>query len=353
MSAGGHLSGDIHLVVGGQYGSEAKGHVADQLHRRYDLDYAVRIGGPNAGHTVIDRDGHRFALRTIPVAAVSDHDCRLVVAAGSEIELQVLQAEIELLEQHGHPVVDRLFIDPQATIIDEVHKQQEAELVGRVGSTGKGIGAARAARMMRTARVAADLPELGRWLAPTQALLNYGHRNGQHILIEGTQGYHLGLHAGHYPQSTTNDCRGVDLLSQAGLTPHRLPHIWLVFRTYPIRVAGASGPLPKEIDWESLGEATDGYIQPERTTVTQKIRRVAEWDVDAALVAVDANGGAGYVRLNTCLMFVDYLDPALAGVTSMEAVEDSEAWDWIEEQQDELGLSFSMFGTGPDTVVFP
>lgn len=344
--------GQISVVVGGQYGSEAKGHVAAQLHARTHHRLGVRIGGPNAGHTVIDKNGVRFPLRTIPVAAAVDHDTELVIAAGSEIDLHVLLEEITALENAGHPVRERLMIDPQATVISEEHKQQEAELIAKVGSTGKGIGAARAARMMRTAPVAADSILLEPYLIDTSSVLNQYHRNGHDILIEGTQGYHLGLHAGHYPQSTTNDCRAIDCVAQAGVTPLRLPDIWLVFRTYPIRVAGNSGPMGEELDWESLATLSDGYIEPERTTVTNKVRRVAEWDPRAAKQAIDGNGGNRNPHLHTALMFIDYFDPSLAGVTSLEQVERSRAMPEIEAIEDDLDCGFSLFGTGPTTVVW-
>jgi adenylosuccinate synthase len=346
--------GTIYCVVGGQYGSEAKGHVAAQLHLTRDIPCAVRVGGANAGHTVIDENGVRFPLRTIPVAAAVDHYSDLVIAAGSEIDLTVLSAEIDLLESAGHPVKDRLHIDPEATIVDVEHKQQEAEagLVGQVGSTGKGIGAARAARMLRKARTARESLHLAPYLTDTSAMLNDRHQSGADILIEGTQGYHLGLHAGHYPQSTTNDCRAIDVIAQAGVTPLNRPEIWLVFRTYPIRVAGNSGEMGKEISWEVLGGRSGGYIQPERTTVTNLVRRVAEWDHDAARMAIDGNGGAGNDKLHLALTMVDYLDPDLEGTEAMSDIEASHAMAWIEQVEDELGISFSAFGTSPQEMVF-
>lgn len=345
-------NGTIYCVVGGQYGSEAKGHVAAQLHQTRDIPVAVRVGGANAGHTVIDENGVRFPLRTIPVAAAVDHEADLVIAAGSEIDLEVLYAEIKMLEAAGHPVTDRLFIDSEATIIDDEHKQQEADLVGEVGSTGKGIGASRAARMLRKARLARDIDNLRPWITDTSATLNNRHQSGDGILIEGTQGYHLGLHAGHYPQSTTNDCRAIDVIAQAGVTPLNRPEIWLVFRTYPIRVAGNSGEMGKEISWEVLEDRTVGYVQPERTTVTQKIRRVAEWDNQAALLAINGNGGAANEKLHLALTMVDYLDPDLEAGTRMSEIEASPAMGWIEETEDTLGMAFSAFGTSASTMVF-
>ena len=67
-------SKQLHIFVGGQYGSEAKGHALDQYVRncltdeqRNDL-IVVRIAGPNAGHTVVHQPiGKHVALRPIPL----------------------------------------------------------------------------------------------------------------------------------------------------------------------------------------------------------------------------------------------------------------------------------------------
>lgn len=345
-------AGEIHVIVGGQYGSEAKGHVAAQIHRRRSISAAVRIGGPNAGHTVIDDHGQRFALRTIPVAAAIDPHCDLIIAAGSEISLDVLWSEIATLEAAGHNVRSRLMIDPQATIIEDRHITSEAELIQRVGSTGKGIGAARADRLQRTAKIADQIAELESYMGETDAVLDWYHCNGRGILIEGTQGYHLGLHAGRYPFCTSNDCRGVDFVAAAGITPRRLPDVWVVFRTYPIRVAGNSGLLPGETDWETLAAKSGGYIQPERTTVTQKIRRVGVFNFLDASDAIAGNGGADHPTLHCALMFVDYLDPELEGSTDARDLVGSEAEQWIDEAEDELGVHFEMVGTGPASVMW-
>jgi len=347
-------AGRIHVVVGGQFGSEAKGHVADQIHRRHKIEAAVRVGGPNAGHTVIDKNGVRFPLRTIPVAAATDHNTWLVISAGSEVEIPVLFHEIDLLEQAGHPVRNRLMIDREATVIEQRHIDQEKQraLHENIGSTGKGIGAARADRMMRGAKVAREFPELWDYLGDTQSFLNRMHQADGDILIEGTQGYHLGMTAGHYPRSTTNNCRAIDCISQAGVTPLRLPDTWLVFRTYPIRVAGNSGPMENEIDWEILEAQSEGYIQPERTTVTQKVRRVAEWSPDRAKQAIEGNGGPNHPSLHCTLMFIDYFDSTIAGTVDLDRVMHSRAWSDITAIEADLGVEFAMFGTGPDTVVW-
>ncbi len=154
--------GKLQVIVGGQAGSEGKGAVAACLARhaaesRTPLA-AVRVAGPHAGHSACAPDGTKWALRQIPVAAVVNPDAKLYITAGSEIDIDVLTAEITRLEEGGHKIRERLTIDPMATIVEARHKEAEAAhgIVGRIGSTGKGIGAARAERIWRTATIARD-----------------------------------------------------------------------------------------------------------------------------------------------------------------------------------------------------
>lgn len=353
------MPGKTHVIVGGQYGSEAKGHVAAQISGLYNATHAVRVGGPNAGHTVIDEQKRRYALRTIPVAAAAPgcEHTDLVIAAGSEIDLPVLANEIETLEDAGHQVYHRLRIDPQATIIDDEHHQLERDgrFRDRIGSTAKGVGAARAARLLRTARLAQEIDWLAPYITDTATYLNESLLQASTtVVIEGTQGYGLGLHAGHYPYCTSGDCRSVDFLAQAGIHPRGEIDMttWVVFRTYPIRVAGNSGPLHRETDWETLGARTAGYIQPEKTTVTQLVRRVGEWDPWLAEQAMAANG-APSLDTRAVLMFTDYLDPSLAGTTSRHALATSSAWPTIQEMERDLGGGFFWgYGTGPSTMIW-
>lgn len=366
----------INVVVGGQFGSEAKGHVTGWLAKSKHVGAVVRIAGPNAGHTAYDEQGRAWALRQVPCAAVTNLSAKLLIAAGSEVDPVVLLDEINRLEGAGISVRERLFVDPEATVIEQRHKEIEShvDLTARVGSTGKGIGAARSERLMRKAHtwrglLDQDLTEIEDIegietinIAPSAPGLVYAMNQGLDVVIEGTQGYGLGLHAGYYPFCTSSDCRAIDFLAMAGVNPWgqlkdgSTPElrIWPVFRTYPIRVAGNSGPMHRELSWEELSDRTDGYIQPERTTVTQKIRRIGEWDGALAHKAMIANGYPS-MSLFPVLTFVDYWFPELANVS--EAPDLPDFWASLQSVEGDLGYGpatparLAAFTTGPDTLV--
>lgn len=290
----------IDVVVGGQYGSEGKGAVAGAMVDQFQYDVLIRVAGPNAGHSTVGLDGRKYAFRQIPAAGVRNHEACLYIAPGSEVDLEVLRDEIDVMRQANIPVDDRLFISPEATILEEHHHQQEADDVGfgKEGSTRKGVGAARCGRVMRRARLARDLfGELTKMGATVDEPRDFASG-----MIEGTQGYWLGTHAGLYPFCTSSDCRAIDFLAMSGCTWNQAICM-VVMRSFPIRIAGNSGPLESETTWEEL------RLEPEITTVTKKVRRVGHWEpgrVRQALAANRIGRNLPYVAMT----FMDYLASA-------------------------------------------
>lgn len=352
----------IDVVVGAQYGSEGKGHITAQLvQRALDRGHKVvnvRVAGPNAGHTVIDKNGVAFPLRTVPVGAAISPKVILYIAPGSEVEPAVLLDEIKLLKDNGHSL-PHLYVSSEVTILEERHKQVEAEnaLVDKVGSTGKGIGAARADRLMRGARRLLDAPEIVEELQAHGVKIaepNWMYQGSdRHVIIEGTQGYGLGLHAGHYPQCTSSDTRAIDFLAMAGLNPwNTAPKnfaIWVVARVYPIRVAGNSGPMAGETSWDEL------ELPAERTTVTKKIRRVGAWDPGLLSRAVKGNGDAPTVRI--AITMADQLFPEVYGTDNItiNEIDTHERWkleQFLQSVQIDSGAPVHAVTTSPTHIIW-
>lgn len=336
-------------MVGGQFGSEAKGHVAGYLASLEHAPLCIRVAGPNAGHSVVNpRTGMKHALRQIPAGAVTCENAILAIAAGSEVDCEVLENEIRALEADDVKIRDRLFIDPQATILDEGHRliEQTSTMTERIGSTGKGIGAARADRLMRRAMVVGDMRGMGIYGTVGSVGPLVRSSDWSTVQIEGTQGYGLGLHAGYYPHCTSSDCTAADFLAMAQVNPweHEL-EIWIVYRPYPIRVAGNSGPMHEETTWEELG------LEPEYTTVTKKMRRVGQWDAKLARAAIEAHGGQN-APIQIALTMADQLDKALAGSTNgWELVESHAFAVFAAQMTDDLGYPLSLVTTSDRTCI--
>jgi len=331
----------VTVVVGGQFGGEGKGKVTAHLCRRYGFDIAVRCGGPNSGHT-ITIDNSQIVLRQIPAGVVNPYT-RLFLAAGCLIDMDVLLKEIELFNLTS----DRLKIDRHAVIVDEECKQEEQtlKLNSSIGSTCTGTGVAVTRRALRTGNIklAEDISELKPYLANISEEIMESHLSGEKIIIEGTQGFGLSLyHSPYYPYVTSRDTTASGFLSEAGISPLTVSDIIMVIRTFPIRVGGNSGPLPKEIDWKTI-QNRSGYpyeIQ-EYTTVTKRLRRVAEFDIEIVRKAVIAN-----MPTYIALMGVDYFD-----YENKEAGNYNELTqytkDFIQQLEQELGIRIGIIGVGP------
>jgi adenylosuccinate synthase len=374
-------------IVGGQFGSEGKGLIAGHVAR--DYQHHVRVGAANAGHTVYtqgdmrpmadsDVDAGRpvewvwekHVMQQIPCAAYANPHAKLYIGPGAQISNEIFQDEMTRLfrwrRQRGLPD-PQVYMDPRAHVIglEHIEREQESGLAERIGSTStiarEGIGAAQAARVMRdeTCIVAKSFygdeapedVEYPHYDLDVPMALAGALKRGENVLLEGTQGTGLSLTTGFFPYTTSRNTTAAGLCADAGLPPGRLARVILVCRTYPIRVAGPSGPFhydSVEIDWEQLG------IDPEneRTTVTKKVRRVATFSMTQIVEAAAINGAT-----EIALTFADYLDPGIAGVsgtasgTSELMVEAPRTQSLIDEIEVATGVPVRYVGTGPHSVI--
>jgi adenylosuccinate synthase len=292
------------VIVGGQFGSEGKGKVACHFAREKRATFAVRVGGSNSGHTVIDETGTPFVFRMLPTAAILPEPI-CVLGAGSYIDIDVLFDEIGSVGLRP----ERLAIDPNAYVVTDEHKRAEAEwsLGEKIGSTLSGTGAAliERAKRMSAENLAQNNERLKPFIQPVRSLLRAALQRGENVILEGTQGFGLSvLHSPYYPKATSRDTTAAAFVSEAGLSPLDVDDVVLVLRAFPIRVAGDSGELPSEIDWETVSR--EGHWKNalrELTSVTKKVRRVGRFDPEIVREAIAVNQPTKIV-----LNHLDYFD---------------------------------------------
>lgn len=334
------------IVVGGQFGSEGKGKVALEIARRATEPVtAVRVGGSNSGHTAYDSSGARRVLRQIPAAAIDG--ARIVLPAGSYLDVNLLLGEAEALGLGP----DRLVIDERAKVISDHHRrwEDEAGLTGSIGSTGSGTGAAVLANVTRGAPVfnmvsprAGNVPELREFIGRADAVLVERLRRRERVIVEGTQGFGLSLNFGEWPFVTSRDTTAAAFAAEAGVPVTDIDDVTLVVRCHPIRVGGQSGPLPGEADWHMIAQAcgADRDIS-ERTTVTNRLRRVGSFDPAIVREAIAANGPT---RL--ALNHLDYVDWTVrSGELTDKAMEFVSKIEWA------IGRRIDWVGTDERTLL--
>lgn len=351
-----HTRGKMLAVIGAQYGSEGKGAIVKHIADEYQVH--VRVGSPNAGHTIYWR-GERHVMQSIPCGWVNP-DARIVIGRGALLNLRQLAHEVEHIERYYPNFKSRLFIDMNAGVLDECFHQQEGGVDGemhrRIGSTGEGVGPARMARLerdpskFRMFKSAAEECGLSACMVSnTPHMLAVWQDMGVDILLEGTQGSALSLLHSCWPYCTSIDTNAAAILSECGIAPSRLTDVLLVARTFPIRVAGNSGPMRNETTWEEVS-ARVGYTVTERTTVTKKTRRVAYWDDELFENACLLNAPT-----QVALTFADYIDPDLRGysdtVRSWNDVPSDKLVDFIGGRSSEFKRKLRYIGTGPDSVM--
>lgn len=343
--------GKLTVLVGGQYGSEGKGAIAAHVANEYQMH--VRVGSPNAGHTIY-WNGAKHVMQSIPCGWINP-DAAIVIGRGALLNMKQLMKELVHIMQYYPDFMHRLFIDEEAGVLDERFHEEEGGVDGemhrRIGSTGEGVGPARIARLQRDPskfRRFKDVAEeygLEKCIhINTPRLIADFQDNGGNVMIEGTQGSALSLLHSCWPYCTSVDTNAAGIIAEVGIAPSRVTNVLMVCRTYPIRVAGNSGPMNNETTWEKISEKCGKSIS-ERTTVTKKVRRVAEWDDKLFQQSCLLNAPT-----EIALTFADYVDPYLYDSTDPVVLSGSVA---LAEFMDKHGLTGKVkyIGTGPRTVM--
>ena len=295
----------VDVYVGGQYGSEGKGHIISYVAREYQV--LVRVGGPNAGHKVF-MEGGSVTHHQLPSGTLRT-DAKLLIGPGAVLNIDLLRQEIA----HCRVSAERLRIDPQAMIITKEDIAGEAGLKKRIGSTKQGVGFATARKIMERGgktKLAGNYKELHPYISSTWEELERAYSAGSKVLLEGTQGTGLSIHHGSYPYVTSRDTSVAGCLSEAGISPSRVRKVVMVCRTYPIRVQsppkGTSGPMSRELTWNDISRRSGISLaklkKTEKTSTTNRDRRVSEFDWALLRKAAALNGPT-----DVALTFADYL----------------------------------------------
>ncbi|MCX5785374.1 MAG: adenylosuccinate synthetase [Elusimicrobia bacterium] len=273
----------VDIIVGGQGGDEGKGKICAYLAYKDDYRYSIKVGGPNAGHTVFFKD-RIFALKSIPAGFVNKN-AKLVLGAGTYFITDWL-----LKEMADTGSANRVIIDPNAVVIEARQMEKEradARIMNNIGSVGTGLGEAVKERIeRRKIRFAKDEPRLKPFIKDVAGLLNKALSNGDKVLLEGTQGIKLSLLHGEYPFVTSRDTTASTFLAEAGLGPKYVRDVYAIFKPYVTRVG--PGPLEKEVkDPKKMKlHHTKGR---EVGSVSGRLRRIGEFEEKTAFRAIAIN----------------------------------------------------------------
>jgi adenylosuccinate synthase len=317
------------VVVGGFFGDEGKGKIVSYLALKDEVDACVRTGSVNAGHTVI-WNGVKYGLRMVPSAFVYKN-CRLYIAPGANVNVDIFLKEVEETKVKG-----RIWVDKHSSIIEAKHIELDRATGGRIGTTGQGVGPAIMDRVGRVAKLAEEVEELKEYLTDVPLELNRILDENGKVILEGTQGTFLSLIHGTYPYVTSRDTTASAICSEAGIGPKKVDEILLVFKAFVTRVG--KGPLEGEIDREEAIKR--GWL--EKATVTGRERRAAPFNFNLASRAVMLN-----TPTQLAITKLDVLYPECTGVKSFGELS-LEARKFIREIEEKLKVPVTLIGTGPN-----
>ena len=320
----------VSMVIGAQWGDEAKGKVVDLLSQ--DADITARFnGGDNAGHTVINDYG-TFKLRLTP-NGFSNPNTTCIIGPGVVVNLATLICELQVIKEAGIDLSDRLWISPRCHVVMPYHPMVEAIYEtskgdASTGTTKRGMGPVYADKVSYNGIRLVDLQDQDLFREKLQVQLQvknklfkafdqepldlqavleekleqYAQVQGMvresfglvqkalkdraSIVLEGAQGSLLDNTWGTYPFCTASTTVSGEVTAGLGIAPRWINRVIGVAKAYTTRVG--RGPMPSELlDEIGLTLRNEGK---EFGTVTGRPRRCGWFDADLVTFTAQLNG---------------------------------------------------------------
>lgn len=312
-----------YCLYGGHYGSEGKGSLAEYFAKQLIVTghKLVVLGenSPNSGHTCT-----LGKTRNLPASSFFAE--LVILGPDSVIDLDALTEDMSAIKQ-ATGKLPHIYIHQNAALMNDEDKAAELNhgVVARISGTGSGSGAARCIRKQferDTLAVVGSVPNLLLCLGPI-SVVNHSQymsmvttlkqQSSYGCLFECSQGSLLDINWGTYPYCTSRSTLARVAIERNGLG--ELPWEFAgVYRTYPIRTGGPSGPTGgKEISFADIDQ------KPEIATVTKRTRRIFEFNRDDFLLSLRLNRPkiVAFTHLDY-LNFESHHLPALLGWLSNE-----------------------------------
>jgi adenylosuccinate synthase len=318
------------MVIGAQWGDEAKGKIVDLLSQEANITARFN-GGDNAGHTVVNEYG-TFKLRLTP-NGFSNPNTICIIGPGVAVNLATLIDELHMILGAGIDLSERLWISPRCHVVMPYHPMVEAiyEVAkgdASTGTTKRGMGPVYADKVSYNGIRLVDLQDQAIFQEKLQVqlqvknalfraynlepldiesvmrekleqlaqvkgmvrepfgLLQKALKEDATIVLEGAQGSLLDNTWGTYPYCTASTTISGGVTAGLGIAPRWIKRVIGVAKAYTTRVG--RGPMPTE-----LNDETGRVIQNEGKefgTVTGRPRRCGWFDAELVAFTSKLNG---------------------------------------------------------------
>ena len=322
------------VIIGAQWGDEAKGKMIDVLSN--EADVVVRYsGGNNAGHTVIV-GGRTFKFQLLPSGVLHKNVVSILGGGTAICPKSLLEEIVETKKQESE--LGELVISPAAHIVFPYHRlldrlEEEARGANKIGTTSRGIGPAYTDKVQRIGirmgefvnpetfrtrlkdvldvknrmlkmfgeneiefdalheEFAGYAEQLRPFVRDTDSIIQKSIDSGKRVLFEGAQGAFLDLDSGTYPYVTSSHPTSGGACIGTGIGPRDISGVLGVCKAYTTRVG--EGPFPTELD-DSVGQQIRDQGH-EYGTVTGRPRRCGWLDLVALKHSARINSLSGLV----------------------------------------------------------
>jgi hypothetical protein len=336
----------------------------------------MTANGRNSSHTVVDStvSNAPTVFKVLPAGSfyngINGYTPIVYIGPGAAFKVEDLLKEMGEVDLQA----SQILVHPNASIVtdeDVAYENGSMDFEGQRylevqhesgttahGTTGSGSGAARAKKSLRKGAIARDFDALSDMLSDPFPVIEM-IQGGASALLDGSQGYGLGLYTSFYPHTTSRSCTLASFFSDCDMPISLCGDVNAVARTFPIRIhnkryfhnglpitqseaqalppsdvetvdspSGDWYPDQRELSWGELSKMADHYIKPEVTTLTKCERRIGTWS-DIGFKQFLAHNTPPNGRVNLFVNFLNYLHkdeqkPFIAGLTqrypSLEAI---------------------------------
>ncbi|KAJ6300113.1 hypothetical protein OIU76_020998 [Salix suchowensis] len=266
-------------VLGSQWGDEGKGKLVDILAEHFDI-VARCQGGANAGHTIYNSEGKKFALHLVP-SGILNEDTLCVIGNGVVVHLPgrgIGPCYSSKVIRNGIRVCDLRHMDTFPQKLDVLLSDAASRFENF--KYGPEMLKEEVERYKRFAE------RLEPFIVDTVHFMNESIAKKKKILVEGGQATMLDIDFGTYPFVTSSSPSAGGICTGLGIAPRVVGDLIGVVKAYTSRVG--SGPFPTEI----LGQGGDllRFAGQEFGTTTGRPRRCGWLDVVALKYVCQING---------------------------------------------------------------
>lgn len=285
------------VIIGLQHGDEGKGKIAYNILKRGKYSYCIRFnGGPNAGHSIKDKEKNiDIVLHQVPCGVL--FGITSIIGSGCVVDLLKLQTELEYLENKGFSDIrTHLFLAFNAHVIGRQHIMLDNDSI--IGTTGSGIGPCYSDKCKRIGKRCIDFQKTIesmklQLINPLSYFASLPSHVKYEVLCEGAQGFSLDIDWGDYPYCTSSSCIA-SCISTSGIPYKSIRCVYGCCKLYDTYV-GNKDFQPKNNELlETLAEAGQEFGS------TTGRKRQCNWlDIDTLKQAIFING-CTHVIANKC-----------------------------------------------------